>query len=75
MEIICSWTCYLKWWLIKIFADAVDTLCMYKKIGDDDCIENWLTFQDSSDPLVFDSTTIVCQTGSDIRVTNHAVLT
>jgi len=56
---------------LNILADDVDIICMYKKIGNDNCIENRLTFQGSSNPFVFNSAAIVCPTDYDIAVTNN----
>jgi len=39
--------CYLKWWLMKFFADQVDVFHLYAEMGNDEHAEMWLEFQNS----------------------------
>jgi hypothetical protein len=38
---------HLKWWLTKFFRDNVDIFHMYAELGNDECTEIQLKFQDS----------------------------
>jgi len=38
---------HLKWWLNKYFVDHVDIFHMYAEMGNDECTEMQLKFQDS----------------------------
>ena len=66
---------HLKWWLTKFFADNVDTFHMYAEMGNDECTEMQLKFQDSQNPSVFITTPKVGGTGINFTAANHAVIT
>jgi len=67
--------CHLKWWLTKFFADNVDIFHMYAEMGNDECTEMQLKFQDSQNPSVFITTPKVGGTGLNLTAANHAVIT
>jgi len=76
--------CHLKWWLTKLFADHVDTFYMYAEMGNDECTEMQLKFQDSPNPSVFVTspnpsvfvtTPKVGGPGRNLTAANHAVIT
>ena len=66
---------YLKWWLTRFFVDNVDIFHMYPKMGNDECTEMQLKFQNSRNPSVFISTPKVGVTGLNFTAANHAVIT
>jgi len=66
---------HLKWWLTKFFADNVDKFHMYAEMGNDECTEMQLKFQDSRNPSVFITTPKVGGPGLNLTAANHAVIT
>jgi len=66
---------HLKWWLTKFFADNVDIFHMYAEIGNDECTEMQLQFQDSRNPSVFVTTPKVGGTGLNPTAADHVVIT
>jgi len=66
---------HLKWWLTQFFADNVDIFHMYAEMGNDECTEMQLKFQDSRNPYVFITTPKVGGTGLNLTAANHAVMT
>ena len=66
---------YLKWWLTKFFADHLDIVYMYAEMGNNECTEMQLEFQDSPNPSVFITTPKVVGTGLNLTAANHAVMT
>jgi len=65
---------HLKWWLTKYFADHVDIFHMYAEMGNDECTEMRLKFQDSQNPSEFVTTPKVGRTGLNLTAANHAVI-
>jgi len=55
--------------------DNVDIFHMYAEMGNDECTEMQLKFQDSPKPSVFITTPKVGGTGLILMAANHAVLT
>jgi hypothetical protein len=55
---------HLKWWLTKVFVENVDIFRMYSEMGNNECTEKLLEFQDSGNPSVFITTPKVRGTGS-----------
>jgi len=66
---------HLKWWLTKFFADHLDILYLYSEMGNDDCTEMLLKFQDSPNHSVFVTTPKVGGSGLNLTAANHAVIT
>jgi hypothetical protein len=66
---------HLKWWLTKFFWDNVDIFHMYAKMGNDECTEMQLKFQDSRNPSVFITIPRLGGTGLNHTAANHAVMT
>jgi len=66
---------HLKWWLTKFFADNVDIFHMYAEMGNDECTEMQLKFQDSRNPSIFITTPKEGGTGLNLTAANHAVIT
>jgi hypothetical protein len=66
---------HLKWWLTKFFPDHLDIFYMYAEMGNDECTEMQLKFQDSPNPSVFVTTPKVGGTGLNLTAANHAVIT
>jgi len=66
---------HLKWWLTKFFADHWNIFYMYAEMGNDECTEMQLKFQDSPNPSVFLTTPKVGGTGLNLTAANHAVIT
>jgi len=66
---------HLEWWLTKFFADNVDIFHMYAEMGNDECKEMHLKFQDSQNPAVFITTPKVGGRGLNLTAANPAVLT
>jgi len=66
---------YLKWWLIKFFADHLDNFYMYAEMGNGEHTETQLKLQDSPNPSVFVTTPKVGGTGLNLTAANHVVLT
>jgi len=66
---------HLKWWLTKFFADHLDMFYMYAEMGNNECTEMQLKFQDSPNPSVFVTTPKMGGTGLNITAANHAVIT
>jgi len=66
---------YLKWWMMKYFADHVDIFHMYAEVGNDERTEMQLKFHDSCNPSVFVTTATVVGTGLNCTAANHAVVT
>jgi len=66
---------HLKWWVAKIFVDNVDIFDMYAEMGNDECTEMQLKFQDSRNPSVFITTPKVGRTGLNLTAADHAVIT
>jgi len=66
---------HLKWWLTKVFADNMDIFHKYVKMGNDECTEMQLKFQDSQNPSVFITTPNVGGTGPNLTAANHAIIT
>jgi hypothetical protein len=65
----------LKWWLTKFFADHLDIFYMYAEMGNDECTEIQLKFQDSPNPSVFVTTPKVGGTSRNFTAANHGVIT
>jgi len=66
---------HLKWWLTKFFPDHLDLFYMYAEMGNDECTEMQLKFQDLPNPSVFVTTPKVGGTGLHLTTANHAVIT
>jgi len=66
---------HVKRWLSKFFADHLDIFYMNAEMGNDECTEMQLQFQDSPNPSVFVNTPKVGGTGLNLSVANHAVIT
>jgi hypothetical protein len=66
---------HLNWWLIKFFADHLDIFYTYGEMGNDECTEIQLKFQDSPNPSVFVTTPKVGGTSRNFTAANHAVIT
>jgi len=66
---------HLKWWLTKFFADNLDIFYMFAEMGNDECTEMQLKFQDSPNPSVFVTTPKVGGTGLNLTAAKHAVIT
>jgi len=66
---------HLKWWLTKFFADNVDLVHMYAKMGNNERTEMQFKFQDSRNPSVFLTTPKLGGTGLNLTAANHAVIT
>ena len=66
---------HLKWWLTKFFALNVDIFDTYAEMGNDECTEMQLKFQDSRNPSLFIITPKVGGTGLNHTAANHAVIT
>jgi len=54
---------HLQWWLTKYFVDHVDIFQMYAEMGNNECTEMQLTFQNLRNPYVFLTTPNVGGTG------------
>jgi len=67
--------CHLKWWLMKYFGDCVDIFHMYAEMGNDECTEMQLRFQDSRNPSVLVTKPKVGGTSLNLTAANHAVIT
>jgi hypothetical protein len=65
---------HLEWWLPKLFPDNVDIFHMYAEMGNDECTEMQLPFQDSRNPSVFITTPKVNRRGLNLTAANHAVI-
>jgi len=65
----------VKLWLTKFFADNVDIFHMYAEMGNDECPEMQLKFQDSRNRSVFITTPKVGGTGLNLTAANHSVIT
>ena len=65
----------LKWWLTMLFADHLNNFYMYAEMGNDECTEMQLKFQDSPNPSVFLTTPKVGGTGLNSTAANHAITT
>jgi len=59
---------------MKFFADNVDIFHMYAELGNDECTEMQLKFQDSQTPSVFITTTKVGGTGLNLTDENHTLI-
>jgi hypothetical protein len=66
---------HLKWWLIKFFADHLEIFYTYAEMGNDECTQIQLKFQDSPNPSVFVTTPKVGGTSRNFTAANHAVIT
>jgi len=66
---------HLKWWQTKFFVDQVHIFHMHADMGNDECTEMQLKFQDSRNPSVSISTPKVSGTGLNLTAANHAGLT
>jgi hypothetical protein len=66
---------HLKWWLTKFFVENVDIFRMYSEMGNNECTEKLLKFQDSGYPSVFITTPKVRGTGLNFTTPNHTVIT
>jgi len=66
---------HLKLWLMKFFADHLDIFYMYAEMGNDECTEMQLKFQDPPNPSVFVTTPKVGGRGLNLTAANHAVIT
>jgi SNF2 family DNA or RNA helicase len=66
---------HLKWWLMTLFVDDVDTCNMYAEMGNNERTEIHLKFQDSRNPSVFIPTPKVDVTGLNLTAVNQAVIT
>jgi hypothetical protein len=67
--------CYLKWWLTKCFTDPLDIFYMYVEMGNDECTEMQLQFQESPNPSVFVTTPKVSGTGLNLTSAHQVVIT
>jgi len=66
---------HLKWWLTKFFGDNVNIFHKYAEMGNDECTEMQLKFQDSRNPTVFITTPKVGGTGPNLTAAHHPVIT
>jgi hypothetical protein len=66
---------HLKWWLTKFFAYHLDIFYMYAEMGNDECTDMLLKFQDLPNPSVFVTTPTVGGMGLNLTAANHAVIT
>jgi len=65
---------HLNWWLSKYFADHVDRFHMYAAMGNDECAEMPLKFQDSQNPTMFIMAPKVGRTRLNLATANHEAI-
>jgi hypothetical protein len=65
----------MKWWLTKFFADNVNIFHMDAEMGNNECTEMQLKFEDLPNPSVFITTPQVGGSGLNLTAEYHAVIT
>jgi len=78
MVLLCahySQVCYSMWWLTKYCVDHVDIFFISAEMGNEECTEMQLKFEELLIPYVFITTPKVDRTGLNLAAGNHVVIT